>query len=1271
MKRGTSSEPCSCHGGCGCGCCEGTEPLTPLSIANRPGLDALVYRVGTWSSFLETLKARLSSADFPALSGLTTREANDPSIALLDAWAVVADVLTFYQERIANEGYLRTATERRSVLALARLVGYAVRPGVASSVYLAYTLEEKPKPIPASVPPGSPVAPASASVEEPEILIPRGSRAQSVPGPGELPQPFETSDDLVARAAWNLLPVRLTRPQQPEKLTLATAWPVPLDFSGITTQLQPNAPLLVDIGSVAAPLASLYRVMTVAAEPALDRTRAEVQPWDPEKAAGATFSSTIHPLPVETPASPIAPAVGAILTRASDLETLGISRGATVRRVLSHVETMGTALDANGEDASLQSQIEATLADLRQELDSAKKMNATRLTPWIGQLVADLETVLADLPAADPVSARSLVAKVANEGNLPPGTTRIGDVLGSLGKPLLPPPPRNAQRLPRDLQTLLAPGADLPAKLLALEQPALAAGLYAAWANTPVTPAPALAVYALRTRASVFGHNAPLHLVGREQDGTPVFKEWDLNVVGPGGEGFDVTMSFFAETPGFRLVVAVTLDGNSASTTIAAPLVARLYGVTSPDPKETIDLKLSQIPTASQGGLPLVATIVFHKRQITLDINQQALSEHFQVRSSGATEIAVAVTQTGSGTIEIGIAAEATPAMAAAATAPPPVEATRVLEIHGLRPAGTGELVDPTVVYLDNAYPQITPGDWIVLQRPDRNLNGSPLVIARVQAVSEPSRAAYGIAGKTTRVELCRPDRKESLAWLRAGDDFSVIRGTVVYAQCEKLPLAEEPIPDPVCGGALELAGMYDGLVPGRWLIVAGERTDVASLDPQKNVLASVPGVPAAELVMLAGVAQGIARQSVGGKNVDLAGDRTHTTLTLATPLGHCYKRDSLTIYGNVVHATHGETKAELLGSGYGGKALQSFTLRQPPLTYVSAPTTSGIASTLEMRVNDLLWQEAGCVAALGPTDRGYITRTDDAGATTVVFGDGVHGARLPTGMANVRARYRAGIGRPGNVQAGQISQLSTRPLGVKGVVNPLAATGGGDPESRDQARGNAPLAVMALDRLVSVEDYADFARTFAGVGKASAVRLSHGRVQLVHVTIAGEDDIPILETSDLFLNLGLALRRFGDPRQPIQLALRDRRLLALSAGVRILPDSEWETVEPKIRAALLDAFGYPRRGLGQYAFLAAAYRTIQGVRGVDLADVDVFDGVTGSVDPGELARQAKRLRTEQPRKQVSAHLARVDKQGVLQPAQVVYLSPDAPDTLILKELPS
>ena len=72
--------------------------------------------------------------------------------------------------------------------------------------------------------------------------------------------------------------------------------------------------------------------------------------------------------------------------------------------------------------------------------------------------------------------------------------------------------------------------------------------------------------------------------------------------------------------------------------------------------------------------------------------------------------------------------------------------------------------------------------------------------------------------------------------------------------------------------------------------------------------------------------------------------------------------------------------------------------LRQPPLTYVSAPTAGGAASTLELRVNDLLWHEAPTLFGHGPQEHIYVTRTGDDGKTTIEFGDGATGARLPSG---------------------------------------------------------------------------------------------------------------------------------------------------------------------------------------------------------------------------------------------------------------------------------
>lgn len=224
---------CGCSKNSSCGCCEGVEALTPQPTANRPGLSALNYRIGTHSTFFETMQARLAgfyreesdAKDNPPhktypLKGLKTRLPDDPAIALLAAAAAMFDVLTFYQERISNEGFLRTATERRSVLELGRLVGYTPRPGVSASVYFAYTLDDNSDP----------------------VDIPAGALAQSVPAQDELPQSFETSEKLAARQEWNNLQPRMSKPQT---ITFANALTIEtLYFDGTDTKLKPTDPLL-------------------------------------------------------------------------------------------------------------------------------------------------------------------------------------------------------------------------------------------------------------------------------------------------------------------------------------------------------------------------------------------------------------------------------------------------------------------------------------------------------------------------------------------------------------------------------------------------------------------------------------------------------------------------------------------------------------------------------------------------------------------------------------------------------------------------------------------------------------------------------------------------------------------------------------------------------------------------------------------------------------------------------------------------------------------
>jgi uncharacterized phage protein gp47/JayE len=66
----------------------------------------------------------------------TDRSEADFGVVLIELVAYVADVLSYYQDRVANEAFLPTATQRRSVTQLLRLIGYQIDPGLAASAVI-------------------------------------------------------------------------------------------------------------------------------------------------------------------------------------------------------------------------------------------------------------------------------------------------------------------------------------------------------------------------------------------------------------------------------------------------------------------------------------------------------------------------------------------------------------------------------------------------------------------------------------------------------------------------------------------------------------------------------------------------------------------------------------------------------------------------------------------------------------------------------------------------------------------------------------------------------------------------------------------------------------------------------------------------------------------------------------------------------------------------------------------------------------------------------
>ncbi len=916
-------------------CCQDPSPSTPEIHANLPGQPALRYRAGTHASFKAAMKAALGRQE--ALQDLTTREDDDFSIALLDASAVVLDVLTFYQERIANEGYLRTATERLSILELARSIGYELRPGVAASTYLAFELEPTPNAPPA-------------------LTLPVGLKAQSIPGPDENPQTFETVEEIEARLEWNTLKPRTSRPFRPTPSTRD------LVLQGTATNLKKGDALLV-------------------------------------------------------------------------VSEERLSNPGSQKWALCRVDSI--------------------------RVDAEKDLTALTLDRPLGWLE--------------------------------------------------PHSPDSARKVAR--------------------------------------------AYAMRTRAAVFGHNAP---------------DWRM------------------------------------------------------------------LPDELQGRFTSPAEVV--KRIASKPIAQTQWPDFDLDTSSNKLD-------------------------------------------------------------LDAVYDKILPESWVVLTSPTTR------ELARVTSVSEAARTNFGLTGKISQLAM------EIHQFSRFTNSR---RSLQVYGQSEELEIAESPLDQikagdpsgsltlekgtlpPLEGGEFVLDRVIPDFAPGRALAVSGQRMRArvlaAALElaapngeiktvatgesliltqsplPLTNGLTRLLGedkagfqgavdvTPAQVVLISAEPTDPAVSEVVYVEQSTFAPGERHTKIVLQQALLHSYDRATVVIQGNLAAATQGETRREVLGSADAARAFQRLTLKQFPVTHISADTPTGAASTLTIRINDLLWQETPSLYAQSPDQRVYTTRLDDDGKTSVQFGDGVNGARPPSGSENIVATYRVGSGAGGNVKSGQVSLLLSRPLGLKGVSNPLPATGGTDPETRDMARRNAPLNTLTLDRLVSLQDYEDFARSFAGIDKAQAAWLWDGGQRTVYLTVAGPDGQAVTAETMTFTNLSAAIQRYGLPYQPFQLASYTPLTFGVRARIQVDPSRTAELVLEDVRKVIADTFGFSSREFARGVAASQVLAAIQSVPGVTMADLDTLY-LAGTTPSFKL-----------PLPPLPAHPARRDPSGIIHPADLLTVDESKVELILVLE---
>jgi hypothetical protein len=901
---------------------------------NPPGLSSVSYRAGTWGTFKESMLARLSSSDYPALAALKTRDDDDFTVALLDATATVLDILTFYQERLANESYLRTATQLRSLTELSRLIGYQPAPGVSASVYLAFTLKAAPGQTP------DPTTPA--------ITIPPGTQVQSVPAQGQKPQTFETSAAIQAKADWNALAVQASQPWIPPGSGSVY-------LSGTSTQLQTGDSLLI-LG--------------------VDR-----EEWHPAAASPSEQWDVV---------------------------------------VLNQVQT-----------------------------DSVRKLTYVSWDKRLSHVTGD----------------------------------------GTSGSP-------------------------------------------SNWASAKV--------FALRQKAALFGHNAPnpnlfvnnnvsppvTSLPALIDDGknpwqwkdfqVPSSTQIDLDAAYPKiavGGWFALVRKSFAE---FRIFLRARLG---------------VFGVAQPAIYEAQLYKVQQAAAVSLANFGLSGKMT----ELAADYADADIATTFPLQ----------LTEVWAQSEELSVANQ-------------PLNYPlygRFLDLKDLRP----DLVGAPVVALSGNRQKIAVASGVTTLSFDPDDGSASMTLNPGDTLT-----LTGPAPLPLNTDFSVPD------WSSFTDPL-----TLNVEDASGRP------------GSVKLAKLSDfSLAPS------------GRSDPEVSEYALVASVSA------------------------VTTPYPHTRILLRSNLINCYDRNTTTVNANVGLATHGQSVSEVMGSGNASTPNQGFTLKQSPLTFVQAPTQTGRQSTLQVQANGVTWTEVPSLYNEGPSQPVFATLNQSDGTTSVQFGDGVEGATLPTGQNNIHANYRIGSGSQGNVGAGALTTLMDRPLGVSGVTNPEAATGGQDPASIDDLRSAAPQAVMTLGRAVSITDYQSYASTFAGIAKAHAIWISSGPGRGVFLTVAGVNGAALPPGNPTLTNLVASLHNFGNPLIPITAQSFLETLFGLSADLQYDPKYDPPTVKAQVLQALSQAYSFTARTFGQGVSVdevAAVIQAVPGVVAVNVTDIHIVATSAG----GDLASQA------------------------------------------------
>jgi len=299
--------------------------------------------------------------------------------------------------------------------------------------------------------------------------------------------------------------------------------------------------------------------------------------------------------------------------------------------------------------------------------------------------------------------------------------------------------------------------------------------------------------------------------------------------------------------------------------------------------------------------------------------------------------------------------------------------------------------------------------------------------------------------------------------------------------------------------------------------------------------------------------------------------------------------------------------------------------------------------STIELTVTedgvDVPYLQYADAQDMSSGSRGFLVKLTSAGTVQVTFGNRINGFVPPAG-SRITASYTRSSGVNGNLGSNLITSFVESHPSYITISSSTTTTGGTNGETAESLKANIISSIRTQDRAVTLQDYADIAKSVSGVYKAVAAYTpaSAGSSAGASVTVYALPYVSdFLTTSSYSITVPSTIKtdvvdklstRSMVGVTPVAASSVTLRRLDIIASIQVSEGFVKSWVEANVRNALEGLFTFDNADFGKEIKKGEVYKLLMNLTGVDYIDISSFvikDGSNNTItalDPAHVLRK-------------------------------------------------